>query len=107
VGAEEMLDIVLDADEILATPVGRVVRRLTTRTDVIFPVVKGVGPLPIPRAERLYFEIGDPIPTAGYTGLHESDDACRALRDEVRDAVQGGIDGLLAYREGELRRERN
>ena len=91
VGAEDMLDIVLDADELLAGPLGRVTRRLGIRSDVVFPVVKGRGPLPIPRTERLYFLFGAPIAPPAEGG----DDAARGLRDQVRLAVEEGIALLL------------
>lgn len=103
VGAEDMLDIVLDADELLAGPLGRVARRLGVRSDVVFPLVRGRGPLPIPRAERLYFHFGDPItPPAASDDPHG---AARTLRDQVKAAVQSGIDHLLGVQreDGETR----
>ena len=98
VGAEEMLDIIVDANDILSTPIGRLVQRLPLRTDMIFPVVRGVGPLPLPRPERLFFRFGAPIDTSRF-GRDADEDACRVLRDEVRAAVEEGIRFLQGERD--------
>lgn len=99
VGVEDALDVVLDADDLMRSPLGRVVEKLGLRTDILMPVVKGIGPTPLPRPERLYFHVGAPIPTAEYGRRGDDDDAARALRDRVRAAVEQGIADLLAHRE--------
>jgi 1-acyl-sn-glycerol-3-phosphate acyltransferase len=88
IGVEDSLDIVLDADELLASPLGRLLGRLPLRTDAIFPLVRGIGPTPLPRPERIYFSFAPPIATVGRDG---STAGLRALRDEVRAAVEGEI----------------
>ena len=65
-GAEECYDIVVDSDELLATPLGRLLSRIAPRTDEIPPLVRGIGPLP--RPERFYFHFGRPIDTRAYAG---------------------------------------
>jgi hypothetical protein len=65
---------------------------LKIRPDVIMPIVKGVGPTPLPRPERLYFHFGEPIPVAKGDG----DDAARQLRDRVKAAIEAGIAELIA-----------
>ena len=97
VGAEDALDIVLDADDVMRSPLGAIVRKLGVRSDVIMPVVKGVGPTPLPRPERMYFWIGDAIRVE----KGEGDEAARGLRDRVKAAVEAGIAELLAIREGD------
>ena len=57
------------------------------------PVVRGVGLTGIPRPERLYFWFGEPIDTTRFAG-HDIDPAARAVRDEVKQAVQAGIQFL-------------
>ena len=99
VGVEDALDVVLDADEIMASPLGALLRRARVREEVILPIAKGVGPTPIPRPERLYFQLRDPISTASLRGRHDDDDAMRALRDTVQRAVETGIDELSRFRE--------
>lgn len=95
VGVEDALDVVLDADEILASPAGRLLRRLGVREDWVMPMVRGVGPTPLPRLQRLYFRFLRPISTRKYKGDFRNDDACREVRDRVRAAVERGIAELL------------
>lgn len=68
------------------------------------PIAHGFGPTLIPRPERLYFWFGESIDTARFDGLAKDDDALRQLRDEVRGAVQSGIEFLLAEREADPQR---
>ena len=66
------------------------------------PVVRGIGLTPIPRPQRLYFWFGDPIPTVPWAGRHEDKGALREVRDEVKAAVEGGIELLLERARGGL-----
>lgn len=97
VGAEEMLDVVVDANNPLYRSFIEALEKLTG-----FPipsVVRGVGPTPLPRPERLYFWFGEPIDTTRFEGCAGDDEAARALRDEVRAAVEHGIELLHEERE--------
>jgi 1-acyl-sn-glycerol-3-phosphate acyltransferase len=97
VGAEEMLDVVADdANPVYAQFTKQLERLTRSRT---LPPVRGLGLTPIPRPERLYFWFGEPIETERFAGRHEDDSAARSLRDEVRAAVDGGIQFLLEDRE--------
>jgi 1-acyl-sn-glycerol-3-phosphate acyltransferase len=105
VGAEEAWDILIDANDIMATPVGRLIDRLGWRTDVLLPIVRGIGPTPLPRPERLYFRFMPPIDTRAYRGRHHSRRACFALREEVKVAIECGIQDLLRRRDKDPQRE--
>ena len=96
VGAEECYDIVVDSDELLATPVGPLLRRIAPRPDEIPPLVRGIGPLP--RPERFYFHFGRPIDTRPYAGRQRNAALCMALRERVRRAVERGIRRLRGER---------
>jgi 1-acyl-sn-glycerol-3-phosphate acyltransferase len=96
VGAEECYDIVVDSDELLATPLGPLLRRIAPRVDEIPPLVRGIGPLP--RPERFYFHFGPPIDTRLHAGRQRDAVLCMALRERVRRAVERGIRRLLAER---------
>jgi 1-acyl-sn-glycerol-3-phosphate acyltransferase len=91
VGVEDALDIVVDAEQMLATRVGRTLRRLGLREDLMLPIARGLGPTPLPRPERLYFAFGEPIATDGYESCANDDVACRDLRDRVRAAIEAGL----------------
>ena len=94
VGGEEMLNIVYDAEELLASPAAAVVRALGVRQQALIPLAVGLGPLPLPRPKRLYFRIGQPIRAAG----PDNDAQARALRDAVRAEVEAGLRMLLEER---------
>jgi 1-acyl-sn-glycerol-3-phosphate acyltransferase len=96
VGAEECYDIVVDSDELLATPLGPLLRRIAPRADEIPPLVRGIGPLP--RPERFYFHFGRAIDTRPYAGRQRDAVLCMALRERVRRAVERGMRRLLAER---------
>jgi 1-acyl-sn-glycerol-3-phosphate acyltransferase len=96
VGAEECYDIVVDSDELLATPLGPLLGRLAPRADEIPPLVRGIGPLP--RPERFYFHFGRPIDTRPSAGRQGDAALCMALRERVRRAVERGMRRLLVER---------
>jgi 1-acyl-sn-glycerol-3-phosphate acyltransferase len=99
VGAEDAYDIVFDADDLLASPLGPLVRWLVPRPDVIPPVVRGVGLTAVPRPERLYFHFGEPVETRHLAGRERDARVCLAVRERVRGAVEDGIVRLLLERE--------
>lgn len=98
VGAEDMYEIVLDADDLLATPLARVIDRLGIRRGAIPPLARGLGPTLLPRPERFYFHIGEPIEVTPYGRDPQDRDQVGALRDRTRAAVEEGIETLLEHR---------
>jgi 1-acyl-sn-glycerol-3-phosphate acyltransferase len=98
VGAEEALDVVVDADNPLMAPMRLVVKKVLGSPDVM-PVVRGVGLTPIPRPERQYYWFGDAIETTIVAGQHEDERIVRALREQTKIAIEKGIEFLLAERE--------
>ncbi len=103
VGAEEMLDVLADEQTPVVGQLSGLMNRLVGLP--LPPIVRGVGLTPIPRPERLYFWFGEPIDTARFRGDGEDDEAARALRDEVRDAVERGISFLRSEREQDPKRK--
>lgn len=111
VGVEDMFEIVLDAEDILRSPAGDLLRVLGITEqpwfrhgEILPPLARGKGLGPLPRLERQYFLFGEPIDTKRYAGRHEDRDACLALRDEVRSAIQTQIAQLLEVREADPER---
>ncbi|HEX4362469.1 MAG TPA: lysophospholipid acyltransferase family protein [Pseudonocardia sp.] len=97
VGAEESYDILLDADSPVFAPLRGLIDLAGGRGELIPPLVRGIGPTPLPRPQRFYFAFGEPIDTrpwaeGGEPGVAE-------LRDHVRAAVEERITFLLAERE--------
>lgn len=102
VGAEEMLDIIIDESFAPYAELASVVKKVTHWP--MQPVVRGVGVSPIPRPERLYFWFGQPVDTKRFERRHEEGDAARQVRDEVKQAVEEGISFLLNERESDPHR---
>lgn len=99
VGVEDAFDIVYDGDEILEqTPLGRVFDSFGFRRDIMWPIVKGVGKTPLPRPERLYFDLRAPIETRDYGG-DVSEANLRAVRDATKASIEQGIRDMQAFRE--------
>ena len=101
VGVEDMFEIVADAEDILRSPVGELLRLLGVTTQAWFrngellpPLTRGAGPVGLPRLERQYFLFGPPIDTQRFVGRHEDREACLALRREVQTAVETQIGDL-------------
>jgi 1-acyl-sn-glycerol-3-phosphate acyltransferase len=105
VGVEDMFEIVADADDLLRSPAGALLRALGITEkpwfrhgEIIPPIARGRGLGPLPRLERQYFLFGAPIDTTRYAGRHEDAEACHALRKEVQTAVEQQIGMLLEVR---------
>lgn len=104
-GADDAWDIVADAEDMQASAAGQWVRRIVDSVglpaDAVPPIVRGIGPTPIPRPVRLYFAIGDPIDTRGRTELADDAAARWALREETRTAIEALLFKLQRVREGD------
>ncbi len=107
VGPDDMYDIVLDAEDILRSPVGRLMKKagllekdgMLRGGDIIMPVTRGLGLSFIPRPERFYFSVGQEIDVSEYSGREQDEDALFELRDKVAFAIQDLISELLTVRE--------
>jgi hypothetical protein len=111
VGVEDMFDIVLDAEDILQSPVGDLLRVLGITEqpwfrhgEVIPPIARGRGIAALPRLERQYFLFGEPIDTIRHAGRHEDPEVCFALREEVKAAIEAQIAELIEFRNSDRER---
>jgi 1-acyl-sn-glycerol-3-phosphate acyltransferase len=98
IGVDDMWDVVLDADDALYAPARALARRLDIDPELLFPVVRGLGPTPLPRPQRIYGRLAEQIDAREFGSSWEDTNGARALRDEVRKAVQKGIASLQAER---------
>ncbi len=99
IGVDDMWDVVLDADHPLYAPARALAGRLGVDPDLLWPVVRGIGPTPLPRPQRIYSRIGTAIDAAAFGSSWDDADGARALRRAVRTALEAGIDQLIAERE--------
>jgi 1-acyl-sn-glycerol-3-phosphate acyltransferase len=111
VGVDDMFEIMVDAAEILSSPVGELLRVLGITEkpwfrggEVIPPLARGTGPAGLLRFERQYFLFGPPIPTKRFAGREGDERACHGLRREVAQAVEMQIADLLAVQSADPER---
>ena len=102
VGADEMLDVIVDK----ATPIyggfARIYEKLMGFPTP--PIVRGVGLTPIPRPGRLYFWFDELIESTRFGSRYDDTGAARVLRDEVKQAILNGIQFLRDERDQEPNR---
>ncbi len=104
-GVEDAYDILVDADDLQASPLGPLIRRLGIPEDMILPIARGVGPTPLPRPHRLYFRFGEAISTSDVAGQDDNTELCRSLRDRVKADIEFGIEWLRAVRRDDPKRK--
>ena len=104
VGPEECFDILLDANDVMQSPVGKfldrvgITKSLLRGGDSIFPIACGLGFTMIPRPERFYFSFEPTLDTRRFAGKHDDPATLLALRTEVSQAVEASIAKLMAIR---------
>ncbi len=106
-GIEDMFKIWADADDIDSSRVAPVLRKLgllasaEKNTGEAFrpPLTMGTGPAGSFLPERLYIALGEPIDTSKYKGAHEDRDACFAVREQTREAIESQLDALRSLRD--------
>ncbi len=109
VGPEECYDILLDGDDVMTSPLGRLLRRsgLAERFlrdgDTLLPLARGLGPTPFPRPERFYFSFGAPIGTQALEGKHDDPETLFAIRNQVATSLRTQIQQMQALRRRDRR----
>ncbi len=112
VGVEDMFEIVSDAEDVLNSRVGDLMKQLGILDqgwirggDMIPPLATFGSRLgPLPRLERQYFLFGHPIETTAWAGRHEDREACEELRDRVKTTIEDEIHELEAIRDADPER---
>ena len=103
VGADDAVDIVVDADNPLLAPERLLIEKILGSPDS-WPLWRGIGPTPIPRPERQYYWFGEQIQTTSVRSRHNDDTTVREVRDSTKTAVEYGIQFLLNEREHDKNR---
>jgi 1-acyl-sn-glycerol-3-phosphate acyltransferase len=104
IGVDDMWDVLVDADDDLMRPARALARRIDVDPEMVFPIVRGLGPTPLPRPQRIYARLGTPIDAREFGRKWSDDAAARRLRDAAKAAVAQGIEDLLAEREADPER---
>lgn len=103
-GADDMYSILYDGNDFIASRLGRrllanpKLNELLREGDGFMPVIRGLGPSVIPRPERFYFMLGNPVSTEEFAGKADSKAAQWELRERVADAIEGMFVELKAIR---------
>jgi 1-acyl-sn-glycerol-3-phosphate acyltransferase len=110
VGPNEVFDIVLDGEAVMRSRLWQLLSSVLPLAswsrdgDMIPPVVRGLGLMPLPRPQRFYLGFGDRISTRPLAGRVDDADAVWALRGEVASAVEALVQVLLAERAADFPR---
>jgi 1-acyl-sn-glycerol-3-phosphate acyltransferase len=110
VGPNEVFDIVLDGEAVMRSRLWKLLSSVlplaswSRAGDMIPPVVRGLGLMPLPRPQRFYLGFGDRISTRPLAGRLGDADAVWALREEVASAIEALVQALLAERAADFPR---
>mgnify|MGYP001501884823 CR=1 FL=1 len=105
IGVDDMWDVIADSGDALYAPARALAGRLDIDPELLWPLVRGLGPTPLPRPQRIYGRLFPPIDARAFGSSWEDADAARGLRDAVREAVAGGIAELRAERRSDPARD--
>ncbi|MGV9482795.1 lysophospholipid acyltransferase family protein, partial [Gordonia aichiensis] len=88
IGVDDAFDIVFDGQHPVMRPLRWTCSLLGINPELNPPMVKGIGPTPLPRPERFYFSAGAPIDPAPWLEADDLDAAAIDLRDVVRKGLE-------------------
>ena len=100
-GGDECFDIVLDADDILKNSTANwmmktlKLEKKLRKGDMLPTLTTGIGKLPVPRPERLYFSFGERIPTQ-HLDLNKDNEW--SIRETVADSIETQLMQLNEFR---------
>ncbi|MFE3544840.1 lysophospholipid acyltransferase family protein [Nocardia sp. NPDC059177] len=99
IGIDDAYDIVFDGQHPVMRPLRWTCDLLGINPELNPPLVKGIGPTPIPRPERFYFSAGTPIDPTPWLEAEDVDGAAADLRDVVRKSLEEELQFLFTERD--------
>ncbi|MFC9963493.1 lysophospholipid acyltransferase family protein [Nocardia ignorata] len=99
IGIDDAFDIVFDGQHPVMSPLRWTCQLLGINPELNPPLVKGIGPTPIPRPERFYYSAGAPIDPTPWIGTDDIDSAAADLRDVVQKSLEEELQFLFSERE--------
>lgn len=84
----------------------RLTERLSGRSDMAMPLMRGIGPTLIPRPQRMYLRFGNPIDTAKPARVAE-DKWVATVKDKTQQSLEQILADLLELRSSDPYRELN
>lgn len=106
VGGDDVYKSLIARDSALGRLSQFVSTKLSGRSDMAMPLVRGVGLTPIPRPQRMYLRFGDPIDTANPDGI-ATDEWVAQVRDHTQRSLETILADLLTIRADDPFRELN
>ncbi|MCP5017958.1 MAG: acyltransferase family protein [Ketobacter sp.] len=102
-GADDALDIVVDAYDVMQNPLGRWLLKhdkndILRGGDMIMPLCKGIGPTILPRPEKFYFSFGKPIDSSAFLGMENDKEMQWQLRYKTMQAIEAELSKLREVR---------
>jgi 1-acyl-sn-glycerol-3-phosphate acyltransferase len=104
-GADESLHIALDADDIMGSPIGKLLQatgiadKYLRGGDALPPLVRGLGLTWIPEPERFFVSFGPPISTSNYRRRDKNVAAMHELRAKVASSIEAQLEFLQRMRD--------
>jgi 1-acyl-sn-glycerol-3-phosphate acyltransferase len=106
VGGDDIYHSLTARDSALGRMILAVGSRLTGRPDMVFPLVRGIGPTLIPSPQRMYLRFGAPIDTTTPAGVSD-DDWVAQVKKRTQTDLEAVLAGLLEVRAGDPFRSLN
>ncbi len=103
-GADDCYDIFLDANDVQGSPTAQKILdklHLTEKLrggDILPPISKGLGYLPIPKPQRFYFSFGERIST---TTVNHDEQGFWQIREQVAQSIEQQLEQLKIYRDND------
>jgi 1-acyl-sn-glycerol-3-phosphate acyltransferase len=105
-GADESLHIVLDAADIMSSPIGKLLKatgiadKYLRGGEELPPLVRGLGLTWIPEPQKFFVSFGDPIATSRYRRRTEDVAAMHELRAKVASSIEAQLEQMQRKRGG-------
>ncbi|MDR3663074.1 MAG: lysophospholipid acyltransferase family protein [Mycobacterium sp.] len=91
VGSDDVYRSVVERDSMLGQLSQSVAERLSGRSDMAMPLVRGVGPTLFPRPQRMYLEFGAPVSTTAPARTNHA-----TWVETVKSTTQQALEQILA-----------
>jgi 1-acyl-sn-glycerol-3-phosphate acyltransferase len=106
VGGDDIYHSLTTRDSALGKLILAASAKLTGRSDMFLPLVRGLGPTLLPSPQRMYLRFGAPIDTAPPQGV-SADEWTATVKERTETALEAVLSDLLKIRADDPYRELN
>ncbi|GLP81992.1 membrane protein [Mycobacterium antarcticum] len=104
VGGDDVYHVLTSSDGLWARLTTPLTKRLSGRSDMTMPLMRGIGPTLIPRPQRMYLRFGTPIDTSRPKGA-VAEKWVATVRDRAKTELEADLAALLELRAGDPYRQ--